>query len=199
MGTARRGLAITSQKLCALLTAALATSCPTRASAAAIDVPAGTVKQAVFAIGKQAGVSIAILDPAVLAKPAPAIRQQSNADRALLQLANGSGLKLLRLGTASYALMSASPAPKVWRAKAKAPVPVTRNADPAPADQPGIIVVASKRDTLSSRFSGAWSRIDGAEFANLGVEGADAVYLVPLACPKGSDDSARPDRGRKVR
>ena len=138
-------------------------------------MPAGTVKQAVFAIGKQAGVSIAILDPAVLAKPAPAIRQQSNADRALLQLANGSGLKLLRLGTASYALMSASPAPKVWRAKAKAPVPVTRNVDPAPADQPGIIVVASKRDTLSSRFSGAWSRIDGAEFANLGVEGADAI------------------------
>jgi outer membrane receptor protein involved in Fe transport len=131
------------------------------------------VKQAAFAIGKQAGVSIAILDPTVLGRPAPAIHRQSNADRALVQLAKGSGLKVLRLGAASYALM---PAPaKLKRLRAKAVQPArTEKREPA-ALQPGIIVVASKRDTMSSRFSGAWSRIDGDEFANLGVEGADAI------------------------
>ncbi|HYC94340.1 MAG TPA: TonB-dependent receptor, partial [Sphingomicrobium sp.] len=44
--------------------------------------------------------------------------------------------------------------------------------EPEPQD---IVVTASKRDTLSQRFPGQWSRIDGDEFAPLGVPGTEAI------------------------
>ncbi len=49
-------------------------------------------------------------------------------------------------------------------------------AEQLPADEPtDIVVTASKRDTLSRRFPGQWSRLDGADFRPLGVAGTDAI------------------------
>ena len=175
METARRGLAIASQKLGAPLAAALATMCPTAAWATMIDVPAGTVKQAAFAIGRQAGVSIAIPDAAVLNRRAPAIHRQPDARRALMQLASGSGLQLVRSGSGSYLLLPARKQAVLRPTAAPVSRPAPKFRRESEPDQREIVVVASKRDTLSSRFSGVWSRIEGQEFASLGVQGADAI------------------------
>ena len=51
-----------------------------------------------------------------------------------------------------------------------------RNREPLPEPQ-DIVVTASKRDTLSQRFPGQWSRIDGDEFAPLGVAGTEAIEV----------------------
>ncbi|WP_300975478.1 TonB-dependent receptor [Sphingomonas sp. LHG3406-1] len=59
------------------------------------------------------------------------------------------------------------PTPPPRQVRAAPPLP-----DPAPQD---IVVTASKRDTLSRRFPGQWSRIDGDDLALTGARGTEAV------------------------
>ena len=95
---------------------------------------------------------------------------------ALNKLAKASGLQLKKVGANSYVLVAqAKPAAIQPRPKRKvaAALPLeTSEEEPAPQD---IVVTASKRDTLSMRFPGQWSRIDGDEFAPLGVPGTEAI------------------------
>ena len=95
---------------------------------------------------------------------------------ALARIARASGLKLKKVGANSYVLLAASaPAPRrVAPRKAVAPV---RPADPPRPENEGeeVVVVASKRDTPALRFAGQWLRIDGGEFAPLGVAGTEAI------------------------
>ena len=54
----------------------------------------------------------------------------------------------------------------------------TSKVEPAPAPNlkaNEVIVVASKRDTPVARFAGQWLKIDGEEFAPLGVPGTEAI------------------------
>jgi outer membrane receptor protein involved in Fe transport len=176
VGIAGKVVAIASHKLGAPLAAVLAAAIPTAALSKPIDVPAGTVGQSAFAIGRQGGVNIAIPDPAVLKRRVPAIRGQADANLALMKLASASGLQLRRIGANSY-LLAALPrnATRLHPRATRAPFAVTQmreSPEPVVAD---IVVVGSKRDTLSRRFSGAWSRIGGEEFASLGVRGAEAI------------------------
>ena len=151
---------------------------PGHAAPRPIDVPAGTVGQVALAIGRQAGVNVAIHDPSILKRKAPAIRGRMDASDALARLAKASGLKLKRVGANSYVLIAAPHQPQVRLAQRRAPPPSPiappQLAEVEPVSQ-DIIVTASKRDTLSQRFPGQWSRIDGAEFAPLGVAGSEAI------------------------
>ena len=140
-----------------------------------IDVPAGTVGQTVFAIGRQAQVSIAIPDRRILSRRVPRIRSR-NANEALSRLARSTGLRLQKVGTNSFVLTAPPVQRPVRRSKPKA----VRRAEPVaapPARQPAadIVVTASKRGTLLHRFPGQLSQIDGEEFAPLGVPGTDAI------------------------
>ena len=97
---------------------------------------------------------------------------------ALDRLARGSGLKVQKVGANSYVL-TAAPQPKA-KSKPLAARLVHRAVQPAMESKPepepqDIVVTASKRDTLSLRFPGQWSRIDGDEFAPLGVAGSEAI------------------------
>ena len=99
------------------------------------------------------------------------------AGEALSRLARGSGLQLRKVGANSYVL-AAAPAPKAAARPRVTPklVYLASQADPEPEPEPqDIIVTASKRDTLSQRFAGQWSRIDGEELAPLGVPGTEAI------------------------
>ena len=98
-----------------------------------------------------------------------------DASDALARLARASGLQVRRVGANSYVLAAA---PSSRQAPStKSPSKFVRFADqPLPEPEPqDIIVTASKRDTLSRRFPGQWSRIDGDEFAPLGVPGTEAI------------------------
>ncbi|HET9335716.1 MAG TPA: TonB-dependent receptor [Sphingomicrobium sp.] len=95
---------------------------------------------------------------------------------ALARLARASGLRVRKVGANSYVLIAK--AQPVQRPKPEARPPVAASPPPPelPAPEPqDIIVTASKRDTLSQRFPGQWSRIDGDIFAPLGVVGAEAI------------------------
>ena len=176
MEAARKGLAIRTRIVGASHAAALIVAIPSTALSKPIDVPAGTVGQAALAIGRQAGVNVAVTDSSILNKRAPPIRGQQNAGDALVQLAKLSGLQLRKVGSNSYVLMAARPQPvlrQLPRPSATISRPrFARQPEPELAD---IVVTASKRDTLSRRFAGSWSRIGGEEFAALGVRGADAI------------------------
>lgn len=100
---------------------------------------------------------------------------------ALARLAKSSGLRLKKVGANSFVLVAEarrpSAAPSVR--KAKAPIITAASSEeqqpqPEPED---IVVTASKRDTLSQRFPGQWSRFDGDEFAPLGVPGTEAIEV----------------------
>ncbi|WP_187107751.1 TonB-dependent receptor domain-containing protein [Sphingomonas xanthus] len=129
-----------------------------------------------FAIGRQAGVNISIPQQHLLARAAPAVRGRLSAAEALSHLARGSGLRVKQVGGNSYLLVpaprvaAAEPLRKPARAVAVATIP--QEPETAPQD---IVVTASKRDLLSRRFPGQWSRIDGEEFGPLGVTGIEAV------------------------
>jgi outer membrane receptor protein involved in Fe transport len=96
---------------------------------------------------------------------------------ALNQLAKASGLRLKKVGAKSYILIAQAksvPSPQKPKLQRVAVQPVAPEPEPdlEPRD---IIVTASKRDTLSMRFPGQWSRIEGDVFAPLGVPGTEAI------------------------
>jgi Outer membrane receptor proteins, mostly Fe transport len=134
-----------------------------------------------FAIGRQAGISISVPDRALLNRPAPAIRGRMEGADALARLAKASGLKLKKVGANSYVLTAEARKPPISAParRVKAPVITAASRDePEPQPEPhDIVVTASKRDTLSQRFPGQWSRIDGDEFAPLGVPGTEAIEV----------------------
>jgi outer membrane receptor protein involved in Fe transport len=149
---------------------------PAEAKDQAIDIPAGTLGQAIAALGAQARVSIvvAVNDPGLLRRPVRAVRGRMGAGRAL---------SLLLRGTTARAL---SPAPGVWRivpAPAPAPKPkrslsqppVRKAPEPAPPPGGDIIVTASKQETPYQAFPGAVTVVGGADFARDGDTSTDAV------------------------
>jgi outer membrane receptor protein involved in Fe transport len=100
-----------------------------------------------------------------------------DAGDALSRLAKGSGLEVRKVGANSYVLIaSARPRPAPRTKPAAKLVHLAAQPLPEPDAEPkDIIVTASKRDTLAQRFPGQWSRIDGDEFAPLGVPGTEAI------------------------
>ena len=153
---------------------------PGHAASRPIDVPAGTVGQAAFALGRQAGVNIAVPDRQVFNRRSPPIRGKLGIDAALSKLASAGGFRVRKVGPKSYILVAeAKPAPAPVARLRPAPVPAAATAEP-PEDAPppqDIVVTASKRDTFSRRFPGQWSRLDGELFTPLGVPGAEAIEV----------------------
>jgi outer membrane receptor protein involved in Fe transport len=152
---------------------------PASAAAAApiINAPAGTVAEVAFAIGRQAGVSIAFSGN-VTSRRTAAIRGRMPAADALRRLAANSGLELRSVGPRSFVLApkrSTAPA-KSWRTPARRPARAAVSALPTPGPPPqDIVVTASKRDTLAKRFPGQWIRIAGDDLAGTGVVGTEAI------------------------
>ena len=96
------------------------------------------------------------------------------AEEALGRLARSSGLTLRKVGSKSYLLADARPA--AASASRRPPQPRPRVAPPeTQSDEADIVVTASKRDTLLQRFPGQWTRLDGNDFASLGVAGSEAI------------------------
>ena len=149
---------------------------PAKAATRSIEIPQGTVGQAAFAIGRQAGVSIAVRDSQLLARRVPAIRGRIDVATALARLAAASRLEVRQVGPRSYLLLAGASQPLVHAARSR-PRPVAPPPAPAPveAEPPDIIVTASKRDLRSQRFAGQWTRIDGDQFGSLGVVGTEAI------------------------
>lgn len=178
METQRKGLAIRTLTARAALAAFLCLSTTANAAVTSIDLPAGTVGEAMNAIGRQGGLSIAVSDRGLLARRVPPIRGRMEPSEALARVARASGLRLKKVASKSYVLTAAAPATVARRPMRHAPLPEPRiDLPPSPPEpEPDIIIVtASKRDTPSPHFPGQWLNIEGRQFAPLGVAGSDAI------------------------
>jgi outer membrane receptor protein involved in Fe transport len=160
------------------LAVAVATPASAWAATPIIDLPRGSVANAAFALGRQTGASISLQGEGTGERQVGALRGAIPVDRALQRLARAAGLTVRRVGPRAFIL---SPRPSLpvrvaQRPLARpAPRPVVVRA-PAPEEPPqDIVVTASKRDTLSRRFAGQWSRIDGNDLALTGVRGTEAI------------------------
>ncbi len=141
-----------------------------------INVPAGPLGAAVNAIARQGGLSISISDRRLLLRRVPAISGRMEATEALARAAAAGGLRLSRVGTNSFVLTPLPPARPKPRPPIVAKRPPAAPVAPPPTENPDVIIVtASKRDTPSPRFAGQWLRLNGREFAALGVAGSEAI------------------------
>jgi outer membrane receptor protein involved in Fe transport len=158
----------------ALIALTLPVSTAFAASPRLIDVPKGTVGKVAFALGRQAGINIAIRDPAILGRTAPALRGRMTGEAALARLAAASGLRVKTVGSGSYVLVAAERRAAPTR---PSPPPPAQSSPPEPEAEPEqlIVVTASKRDTTAPRFAGQWTRIDGGELKGWGVVGTEAI------------------------
>ena len=139
-----------------------------------VDARGGTVGSVALAIGRQSGVSVS-LKGSIAARGAPAIRGRMTARQALRLLAKSSDLDLNEVSDRAFILSArrVEPQPRLSRRSHNRAEP--DHADPAPRDEPDIIVTASKRGTPLKHFAGQWSRLDGSRFDHGGIVGTEAI------------------------
>ncbi|QXQ05869.1 TonB-dependent receptor [Sphingosinicellaceae bacterium] len=151
--------------LAATPVAAIAASAPT------LDLPAGTLGQAVAVLGRQAGISVAIGDDGLWSQRVPAIKERGVA-AALARLTRMSGARLVAIDAVTWRIDR----PVVRRAIASAPaVPTLFAMRAAVADDAPIVVTATKRGFQFANFAGTATRLDGNDLSFGGEGGSDSV------------------------
>ena len=115
------------------------------------DIKAGTLSDALVALGVQGSVSVGLSNGAVLHRPVPAVRGRLTVDAALRRLLAGSGLHAVRIDERSYTI--AADRPKSSLPQPAEPIAIV----PERAD---IVVTASKRDILLRDFPGTIAMLD---------------------------------------
>lgn len=145
---------------------------PTAAQTVTVDLPAGTVRTQVLAIGRLAQVSVTVPDQRIWARRVPALRGRMNAATALRTIASRSGARLEILGPTTFRL-SATPTQIRPLPQRRPPPP---RAAPEMEEQPAeIVVTASKRDLTQNQIAGQTTRIDGRNLEFGGSGGTDRL------------------------
>jgi outer membrane receptor protein involved in Fe transport len=156
--------------LCAISTPALAED-------RQIDIPAGTLGQAIASLGAQARVSIvvAVSDPGLMRRAVPRVRGRMSAGRALDLLLRGSGARGIAVAPGVWRIVAAPPPRPKPRPKPFAQRAAPLVTAPSPDDQPDIVVTASKRSEKLDTFAGTVTILSGAEIGRDGETGTDAI------------------------
>ena len=151
--------------LAAIPVAAIGAPAPT------LDLPAGTLGQAVAVLGKQAGVSVAIGDDGLWSQRVPAIKDRGVA-AALARLVKASGARLVGIDAVTWrierplarrAVAYAAAAPSLFAMRAAIP------------DDTPIIVTGNRRGFQFANFAGTATRLDGDDLDFGGEGGSDSV------------------------
>ena len=155
-----------------MLAAACALPPPaTAGSPAAIALPAGTLGDAVLALGRQARVTITVPDARLWVRRVPAISGRMAPAEAVRRLARAAGASAQPIGARSWRLIARAPV-------ATRPVVAVRPTPPPPgAEAPAseIVVTASKRETRLDEFAATVSRVPGTELVLEGPGGTDRL------------------------
>lgn len=157
----------------AAIVATTALAAPAAAQApVAVSLPAGTLGNAVLALGRQARVTITVPDEALWRRRVPSISGRMTAHEAAERLARAAGATLEPIGAGSWRIVSRRPLQSVRRAHrpavATAPAPTADEATE-------IVVTASKRDVPLNGFAGQATSIAGPELTLGGVGGTDRL------------------------
>ncbi|WCT74340.1 TonB-dependent receptor [Sphingomonas naphthae] len=131
----------------------------------AIDLPAGRLGDAVAALSRQAGVSVAG-DGTLWSRPVRAVKGWMAPREALDRLLAGSGARAVALGGRNWRIVAARPV-----------VVAVKRLAPPPAVETGgdIVVTASKRDVRLRDFAGSVSQLDGPDLAFGGEQGTGSI------------------------
>ena len=135
-----------------------------------LDIPAGTLGQALIVLGEQTHVTIGVTDPRIAAMRSPGVRGRMELKQALAKLLSGTGYTFDLEGR-SVRIVKAAPA----RAD-RSPIRFRRPPRPA-VDAPEIIITASKQDVRETQFGGTIHLIelDRSDLSRLGSRGSDAI------------------------
>ncbi len=149
------------------LVAAIAALLAGPAAAARLDVPQGSLAQAVAVLGAQANVSISVVDAALWQRQVPAVKGRMSVESALRRML-GPGVQVAAVDARSWRVRSAPP-PRLSRQPRAEAVAAT------PVEDAPIVVTASKRDVPLGAFQGAATILSGADIAFGGERGTDAI------------------------
>lgn len=152
--------------------ALIATAAPAHAGEPAVDLPAGTLANAVATLSAQAGVSIAVPDRSLWQRQVPAVRGRLSAGEALRRLLRGSGARAVAAGARGWRIEAR---PSVASPVRIQPQPLAPTAPPAVVEPAPIIVTASKRDVPFNDYPGLVTRLDRVDLAPWARQGTDAV------------------------
>ena len=145
------------------------------------DLPAGRLGDAAVALGRQAGISIGIRDPALARRRVPAVRGEMSVEEALRRMLAGSGATSRSLGPRTWLIVKAPKPPRARpRPRRPAPPPPPPPAAPepppdAPEPEEEIVVTGSKRRTLLAAYPGSATLVDGRDPVLEGLRGSDAL------------------------
>ncbi|MBJ6120394.1 TonB-dependent receptor [Sphingomonas sp. BT553] len=144
---------------------------PVAAEPLLIDLPAGSVRQQVMALGRLARVSIVVPDARLWSRRVPALRGRMPASAALSAIAAQAGARVEAIGPGSW---------RLTRRVAVAPRPPHRTVPSPPTAAPvevgpDIVVTASKRDTTRANFAGQVVRVSGRDLELGGAGGTERL------------------------
>jgi outer membrane receptor protein involved in Fe transport len=139
-----------------------------------IETPPGSLQQAVIALGKQARISIAIVDPSLGRIRVARVSGRMTAEQALRRMLAGSQASFVALGGSSYRIVRASAAQPRRRPlpERRRPVPP----EPRPEQPLEIVVTASKRNVPLRNYPGPATVVPGDAFAGgSAASGTEAI------------------------
>lgn len=148
-------------------------------------LPGGRLGDAVNALGRQAGISIGIRDPALAAISVPAVAGKLSVEDALERMLARAGARAVPLGPRTWLIVSApqprprsQPQPPQRVARLLPPKPRTKPARPPESIEPPaeeIVVTGSKRQLPLADYPGVATLIDGDDPAFVGLGGSEAL------------------------
>jgi outer membrane receptor protein involved in Fe transport len=130
-----------------------------------LSLPGGRLGDAIVALGRQAGVSIGVNDPALAAARVRAVRGRMSVEQALARMLEGSEARFVRLAPGSYRIVRrpSQPRPQLRLARHPATPPVILAAAPAPAEEQAVLVVGARRPMPLSAYPGGVQIVDGGD------------------------------------
>lgn len=135
-----------------------------------LDLPAGTLRDQVLMIGREAGVSIAVPDPGLWTRRVPPLRGRFTPQAALGRVARSVDARAERLSPSSWRVTARLSPSAPDRPPAAPPGPAV-----APVILSDVVVTASKRDLLRSQIAGSVVRVEGADLALGGAAGTERL------------------------
>jgi outer membrane receptor protein involved in Fe transport len=127
-----------------------------------LSLPGGRLGDAIVALGRQAGVSIGVSDPALAASAVRPVRGRMSVEQALARMLADGQARFIRVGPGSYRIVRRPPQPRVRIAR-RAPVqaPVILATAPAPAEEQAVLVIGARRPVTLSAYPGGVQIVDG--------------------------------------
>ncbi len=141
-----------------------------------VDLPGGRLGDAIVALGRQAGVSIGVSDPALAARRVPPVRGRLTVAAALARMLRDTDARPVAVDARTFRIVRRPPPRLPTRIASRHPPLRLAGPPPAPTEQEAIIVTGSRRPVRLASYPGGVEILDGGDpaFAD-GPRGSGAL------------------------